>query len=215
VGLLDDLRVAVLGGDATLARQLVATALSEGAEASDVLAAALVPAMADAGDRFERGEFFVPDLLVAGRAMKAAFEPIRPKLAAAGVPAAGRVVIGTVQGDLHDIGKNLVAAMLEGAGFDVVDLGADVAPGRFVEAVAAHAPDIVALSALLSTTVTGMSDTLRALESAGVRDRVRVIVGGAPVDAAFARAIGADGTSDNASGAVAVARRLLAARGAV
>jgi 5-methyltetrahydrofolate--homocysteine methyltransferase len=213
VSLLDELKDAVLCGDAKRARQLADRALGDGVDPGALLAGALVPAMARAGESFECGELFVPDLLVAARAMKGAFEPIRPQLASAGVPAAGRVVIGTVQGDVHDIGKNLVAAVLEGAGFDVVDLGADVPPARFVEAVSVHRPDIVALSALLSTTVTAMKDTIEALEAAGVRGRVRVIAGGAPVTEAFAREIGADGTSDNASAAVSLARALVRPQG--
>jgi 5-methyltetrahydrofolate--homocysteine methyltransferase len=206
---LSALKEAVVTGNPKLARQVVDQALAAGAPAADLVSGALVPAMAVVGDRFECGEYFVPELLLAARAMKAAFEPLEPLLAASGVRAAGRVVIGTVKGDLHDIGKNLVAAMLKGAGFEVVDLGTDVAPAAFVEAARGHAPDVVALSALLSTTLPGMKGTIEALEDAGLRRSVRVIIGGAPVTDAFARAIGADGYSDSAVGAVTLVRRLM------
>jgi len=203
------LRDAVIGCDPKLARQYTDEALTAGTPPQAILADALIPAMAVVGERFERGEYFVPDLIVAARAMKAAFEPVRPLLAAAGVQPVGTVVIGTVKGDLHDIGKNLVAAMLEGGGFKVVDLGADVAPAAFVRAVEDESPDIVALSALLSTTMMAMRKTIEALEESGVRRRVRVLIGGAPVTEAFAREIGADGYGDNAGAAVNAARRLM------
>jgi 5-methyltetrahydrofolate--homocysteine methyltransferase len=206
---LTPLRDAVLGCDAKAARQLTDEALAAGVAPQTLLADALVPAMNTVGERFEQGEYFVPDLLVAARAMKAAFEPLRPLLAASGTAPAGRVLIGTVKGDLHDIGKNLVAAMLEGGGFEVIDLGVDVPPARFVEAVNEKQPHLVALSALLSTTMTAMKLTLEALQTAGVRDRVKVMVGGAPVTEPFATSIGADGYSDSASGAVRLARQLM------
>jgi 5-methyltetrahydrofolate--homocysteine methyltransferase len=205
---LTPLKDAVVGCDAKLARRLTNEALAAGVPPEALLGEALIPAMTLVGQRFEAGEYFVPDLLLAARAMKAAVEPIRPLLAAAGVEPAGRVVIGTVKGDLHDIGKNLVAAMLEGGGFQVVDLGADVAPAAFVAAVERGRPTIVALSALLSTTMTAMKDTIDALEAAGVRAGVKVMAGGAPVTEPFARSIGADGYADNAAAAVALARRL-------
>jgi 5-methyltetrahydrofolate--homocysteine methyltransferase len=208
---LANLRNAVIDGDAKLARQLIDQALAAGADPQTLLGDILVPAMAVVGDRFECGEYFVPELLIAARAMKACLEPLRPLLAKAGAKSAGKVVIGTVKGDLHDIGKNLVAAMLEGGGFEVIDLGVDVAPERFVVSINDKKPELVALSALLTTTMTAMKDTIQALDKAGVRKSVKIMVGGAPVTDAFAKEIGADGYSDNAGSAVLLARKLLGA----
>jgi 5-methyltetrahydrofolate--homocysteine methyltransferase len=160
------------------------------------------------GRRFERNEYFVPELLLAARAVKAALELIRPLLAAGGVEPVGRVAIGTVKGDLHDIGKNLVAAMLEGGGYEVIDLGVNVDPAKFVAAVKEKNARIVALSALLTTTMPAMKTTIDALKQAGIRDQVKVMVGGAPVSEAYAKEIGADGYSRSAAGAVAAAREL-------
>jgi 5-methyltetrahydrofolate--homocysteine methyltransferase len=207
---LHALKEAIVACNPKLARQLADQALASGMAADLIVASALVPAMTAVGERFECGEFFVPELLLAARAMKAAFEPLEPLLAATSVRRVGRVVIGTVKGDLHDIGKNVVAAMLKGVGFDVVDLGADVAPAAFVDAVRRHEADIVALSALLSTTLSSMKATITSLEEAGLRDKVRVMVGGAPVSGDYARAIGADGYGDSAVAAVSLARRLAA-----
>jgi methanogenic corrinoid protein MtbC1 len=165
--------------------------------------------MDEVGRRFECGACYVPELLLAGRAMKAALKVVRPLLASGAAEKAGSVIIGTVQGDLHDIGKNLVTAVLEGAGFQVHDLGVDVPASRFVEAVKEKAPDIVALSALLTVTLPAMKSTLEALERAQVRDRVKVMVGGAPVTRQYAEQIGADAYSDNAFGAVKLARTLM------
>jgi 5-methyltetrahydrofolate--homocysteine methyltransferase len=209
---LDQLRDAVLNGHAKAAAALTADALASGLPAQVIVDSALIPAMDEAGRLFDVGEFFVPELLVASRALKAAQALITPLLAASGTASRGRIVIGTVKGDLHDIGKNLVVALLQGAGFDVVDLGADVAPDAFVNAVRDHAPDVVALSALLTTTMLQMQQTIRALGDAGLRDRVKVIVGGAPVTDRFARESGADGYADNAAGAVALARTLVTPR---
>jgi 5-methyltetrahydrofolate--homocysteine methyltransferase len=208
---LAPLKNAVIDGDAKLTRQLTEQLLAAGADPQSLLSDALVPAMAVVGDRFECGEYFVPELLIAARAMKSALEPLRPLLAKAGAKSAGTVVIGTVKGDLHDIGKNLVAAMLEGGGFEVVDLGVDVAPEKFVAVLNEKKPDLVALSALLTTTMTAMKDTIQALDKAGVRKSVKIMVGGAPVTDAFAKEIGADGYSDNAGSAVLLARKLLGA----
>jgi 5-methyltetrahydrofolate--homocysteine methyltransferase len=168
--------------------------------------------MAETGRLFEAGEFYVPEMLVAARAMKGCLELLRPALVASDVQPIGRVVIGTVAGDLHDIGKSLVAMMLEGAGLEVLDLGVDVAPGRFVEAVQHHRPDILAMSALLTTTMAQMAKTMDALRGAGIREKTRVIVGGAPVTEGFAAKIGADGYAPDASRAVTLAKRLLAER---
>jgi methylmalonyl-CoA mutase cobalamin-binding domain/chain len=172
----------------------------------------MIPAMDEVGRLFECEEYFVPELLLSGRAMKAALELIRPMLAARGAEPTGRVVIGTVKGDLHDIGKNLVASMLEGGGFEVVDLGADVPPEKFIEAVRAANANIVCLSALLTVTMPAMRTIIEAMKGAGIREKVKVMVGGAPVTESYAQEIGADGYSENASGAVRLARCLSAGR---
>ena len=174
---------------------------------------ALIPAMDEAGRRFEIGEFFVPELLVAARALKASQAILTPLLV--GTPSAtpGRVAIGTVMGDMHDIGKNLVVALLQGGGFEVIDLGADVPPARFVAAVTEQHADIVGLSALLTTTMLQMRNTVRALEEAGVRGSVKVMVGGAPVTERFAADVGADGYANNAAAALTLARRLMVRAG--
>ena len=169
----------------------------------------MIPAMQEVGRRFEQGQAFVPELLMAARAMKGALDIIKPHLSHGESYAVGRVVIGTVFGDLHDIGKNLVASMLEGCGFEVVNLGVNVPAERFVSAAQEHQADIVCLSALLTTTMVNMQQVIDSLQRAGLRDRVKVMVGGAPVTADFARQIGADAYSENANEAVAVARELL------
>jgi 5-methyltetrahydrofolate--homocysteine methyltransferase len=178
---------------------------------ADLIHRYMIPAMDEAGKRFECEEYFVPELLLAARAMKGALELLRPLLAASGAQPAGRVVIGTVKGDLHDIGKNLVSSMLEGGGFEVTDLGADVSPAKFVEAVRNTGAQIVCLSALLTVTMPAMKTTIEALQQAGLRDRVKVLIGGAPVTEQFAREIGADGYGANANVAVALARQIVAA----
>jgi len=205
---LRTLHNAILEGNAKQAAALTQEALAEGLPPLDIIQQAMVPAMDEVGRRFECEEYFVPELLLSARAMKAALEPVRPLLVASGIQPAGRVVIGTVKGDLHDIGKNLVAALLEGGGFEVIDLGADVPAQKFVEAVQSSGAGIVALSALLTVTMPSMKSTIEALDHAGVRSRVKVIVGGAPVTQQFADQIGADGYSENATAAVALARRL-------
>jgi 5-methyltetrahydrofolate--homocysteine methyltransferase len=175
-----------------------------------LIADSMVPAMDEVGRLFEAEEYFVPELLLAGRAMKSAMELIRPLLVASGQRMAVRVIIGTVKGDLHDIGKNLVAAMLEGGGFEVIDLGADVAPERFIEAAVARNANLVALSALLTVTMPSMKTTIDAFRNAGLRDKVKIMVGGAPVTQRYADAIGADGYGESAASAVALARKLTA-----
>jgi 5-methyltetrahydrofolate--homocysteine methyltransferase len=164
--------------------------------------------MDEVGRRFECEEYFVPEMLLSARAMKASMEIVRPLLAATGAEPIGRVVIGTVKGDLHDIGKNLVASMLEGGGFEVIDLGADVAPERFIDAAATRGANLVALSALLTVTMPSMKTTIDAFQAAGLREKVKIMVGGAPVTQRYADAIGADGYSDSAGSAVALARKL-------
>jgi len=202
---------AILTGDAKKAEEVTQAALEANVNPSDLLTKYMIPAMDEVGSRFECNEYFVPELLIAARAMKTALALLTPKLAAAGAQAVGRVVIGTVQGDLHDIGKNLVASMLEGGGFEVVDLGVDVPPDQFVQAAKEKAGSIVALSALLTTTMTMMKAVIEALEAAGLRDSTKVIIGGAPITQQYADEIGADGYSDNASAAVGLARKLAGA----
>jgi corrinoid protein of di/trimethylamine methyltransferase len=208
---LSKLYDAVLNGDAKTAKAVTAEALEAGTPAMELVAQYMVPAMDEVGRRYECEEYFVPELLLAARAMKGSMELIRPLLVAAGAEPAGRVVIGTVKGDLHDIGKNLVAAMLEGGGFEVTDLGADVPAEKFVDAVKNHNAGIVCLSALLTVSMPAMKTTIETLEKAGVRNRVKVLVGGAPITDDFARKIGADGYSETATAAVALARRVSAA----
>ena len=202
---------AILTGNAKKAEEVTKDALAANVDPSELLTKYMIPAMDEVGSRFECNEYFVPELLIAARAMKTALALLTPKLVEAGAEAVGRVVIGTVQGDLHDIGKNLVASMLEGGGFEVVDLGVDVPPEQFVEAAKEKDGTIVALSALLTTTMTMMKAVIEALEAAGVRDKAKVIIGGAPITQQYADEIGDDGYSDNASAAVGLARKLVAA----
>lgn len=204
-----DLTEAVLMGRAPEARALTETLLARGVPPEAILDEGLVPAMAEAGRRFQDQRFFLPELMFAARAMKEALVLLKPLLADRGVAPQGRVVIGTVSGDLHDIGKNIVAAMLEGGGFAVHDLGTNVAPAAFAQAALDHRADIVGLSALLTTTMPLMRNVVEELSRAGLRERVRVMVGGAPLTAAFARDIGADAYAETASQAVGVARALL------
>jgi len=207
--LIASLRQAVIDGQAAAAAAATTRALAAGLPPRTLVDEALIPAMDEAGRLFERGEFFVPELLVAARALKASQAIITPLLAGSPAAAAGRIAIGTVKGDMHDIGKNLVVALLQGGGFEVVDLGADVPPERFVAAVSESKADILGLSALLTTTMLQMRSTVQALDRAGVRGAVKVIVGGAPVTQRFADEIGADGYADNAAAAVVLARRLM------
>jgi 5-methyltetrahydrofolate--homocysteine methyltransferase len=206
---LSDLETAILTGDAQSASSAARAALDHGTHPVELVSGAISPAMEEAGRRFETGDFFVPELLLAARATKGVFDLIRPLLAETGAEPAGRVVLGTVQGDLHDIGKNLVKTMLEGGGFEVVDLGVDVPTQKFVAAVSAEQPSILALSALLTTTMPAMKITVEALRAAGLRERVKVMVGGAPVTQAYADAIGADGYRPNAASVVELARQLV------
>lgn len=205
----EDLYDAILNGNAPKAHAATKTALDAGAAPMELIAQAMIPAMDEVGRLYAAEEYFVPELLLSGRAMKSAMELLRPLLAASGKRPDTRIVIGTVKGDLHDIGKNLVASMLEGAGFEVIDLGADVAPEKFVTAIQENKPQVVCLSALLTVTMPAMKTTIDALKAAGVRSDVKVLVGGAPVTMQYAREIGADGYSDNANGAVALVRSLL------
>jgi 5-methyltetrahydrofolate--homocysteine methyltransferase len=184
-------------------------ALELGIPAEQILNDALIVAMSEVGHLFEEGEFFVPEMLVSARAMQNGLNLLKPHLVQANVQSAGKVVAGTVQGDLHDIGKNLVCMMLEGAAFEIVDLGSDVSADKFVEAVRKNGAQIVAMSALLTTTMPNMQTTIAALKAAGLREKVKVMVGGAPVTQQYADQIGADGYAVDASKAVALAKKLL------
>jgi len=198
---------AVLTGNMPIARSAAEQALAAGVDPLELVNRGMMPAMDEVGRRFEKKEFFVPELLLAARAMKSALELVRPLLVERGSEPAGRVVIGTVSGDLHDIGKNLVAALLEGAGFEVTDLGVNVSPEKFIAAAQEKNASIVALSALLTTTMPAMRTTIQAIRSAGLSEQVKVLIGGAPITQKFADEIGADGYSANAPGAVALARQ--------
>jgi 5-methyltetrahydrofolate--homocysteine methyltransferase len=198
---LDDLKQNVIDGNAARVPDLVKQAMSEGMPPEKILNQGLISGMAEVGRLFEEGEFFVPEMLIAARAMKAGLELLRPHLAAANVKAVGKVIIGTVQGDLHDIGKNLVGMMLEGAGFEVIDLGTDVSPDKFVAGVKEHKPDLVGCSALLTTTMPKMKTTIQALTEAGLRPSVKVMIGGAPVTEKYAAEVGADLYAPDASSA--------------
>ncbi len=208
---LKKLYEAILSGDNKTALAVTQQAVAEGVQPMELITDYMIPAMSEVGRRFECEEYYVPELLLAARAMKGSLAVLRPLLAASGAQPLARVVIGTVKGDLHDIGKNLVSSMLEGGGFEVIDLGTDVTPQKFIEAVQAHKASIVALSALLTVTMPMMKNTIEALKQASLRDRVKVMVGGAPVTREFADSIGADGYSETATSAVALARQLAAA----
>ncbi len=208
---LKQLYDAILIGNFKQAREITEKSLAANVDPQELVQKYMIPAMDEVGRRYEANEYFVPELLIAARAMKASLELIRPLLIARGASFSGRVVIGTVKGDLHDIGKNLVAAMLEGAGFEVIDLGVDVTPEKFTNAIKEKNANLVAMSALLTTTMSSMKSIIDAIAAAGLRSKVKVMIGGAPVTDKYASDIGADGYSSNANGAVALARRLLAA----
>jgi len=201
---------AVVGGDAKTTQALTQQALAEGVDPLALVNEYMIPAMDEVGRRFECNEYFVPELLISARAMKGALDILRPLMAARGDQPAGRVAIGTVKGDLHDIGKNLVASLLEGGGFEVIDLGVNVPPEKFIAAIKEKQANIVAMSALLTTTMPAMKTTIEALRQAGVRDQVKVLIGGAPITQKYAEEIGADGYSENAVGAVALAKKSMA-----
>jgi 5-methyltetrahydrofolate--homocysteine methyltransferase len=210
VAILDDLRQSVIGGNADRAGDLVKEAIGARLAPEEILKAGLISAMAEVGRMFECGEAYVPEMLIAARAMKRGLTLLRPALVAADVRPLGRVIIGTAQGDIHDIGKNLVAMMLEGAGFEVIDLGTDVAAEKYVQAVREHRPDFVACSALLTTTMLRMQEILLALEQTGLRKQTKVMVGGAPITEEYARQIGADLYAPDAAAAASRARELIA-----
>ena len=200
---------AVKAGRAKVVKTLVNEALAEGANPEALLNEGLVVGMNELGIMFKNNEVYVPEVLIAARAMKAGTEILKPLLAAANVQSLGKVAIGTVKGDLHDIGKNLVGMMLEGAGFTVIDLGVDVTPEQYVDAVANQRAQIVGMSALLTTTMPSIKDGIEALKAAGLRDKVRVMIGGAPVTQSFADEVGADGYSSDAASAADLAKELI------
>jgi len=208
---LQKLADAVIAGNREEVAQLTQAAVDEGVSTADIINQGLIAGMSVVGAKFKANEFYVPEVLIAARAMHAGMDIVKPLLARTGAKPRGTVVIGTVKGDLHDIGKNLVAMMLEGGGWEVIDLDVDVAPQKFVESVNEKSPQLVALSALLTTTMPSMKDTIDTLAAAGVRDKVKVIIGGAPVTQEYADEIGADGYAPDAASAVDKANELVPA----
>jgi 5-methyltetrahydrofolate--homocysteine methyltransferase len=200
---------AVLEGDRQTVTDSIQEALAAGTNPEVILKEGMIAAMTEVGALFEAGEYYVPEMLISARAMQSGLAVLKPHLVQANVQSTGKVVAGTVKGDLHDIGKNLVCMMLEGAAFEIVDLGSDVSAEKFVEAVRSSGADIVAMSALLTTTMGSMKTTVEALQAAGLRDKIKVMVGGAPVTESYARDIGADGFAADASRAVSVAKTLV------
>lgn len=209
---IEEIFKSVVEGNAPGAETGVEAALQAGLPAGEIMQKGLVAAMNEVGRLFETGEFFVPEMLISARAMQSGLTLLKPQLVKSDVKAAGRVVIGTVKGDVHDISKNLVGIMLEGAGFEVIDLGTDVPPERFVAEAQNGNVDLISLSSLLTTTMAAMESTIQAVKKAGLHDRVKVMVGGAPVTEAFASQIGADGYGPDASAAVRVARKLISSK---
>jgi corrinoid protein of di/trimethylamine methyltransferase len=206
---LNNLYDAIVKGDLGLSVETTKAAIEDGADPQMIIRDYMIPAMDKVGAMFENCEAFVPELLLAARAMKGSLQLIQPLLSAAKSESKGKVLIGTVQGDLHDIGKNIVGFMLEGAGFEVINLGNDVSPAKFIEAIKKHEPQLIAMSALLTTTMTSMESIIKAISEAGLRDKVKIMIGGAPVTSDYSTKIGADGYSDNANGAVKLARILV------
>ena len=209
--LLETIASNLYDGEDEVVADLVQQALDEGMNPGEILQGGLISGMDEVGRDFKAGDLFVPEVLIAARAMHAGMHVLRPLLAESDTPSAGKYVIGTVKGDLHDIGKNLVKMMLEGAGFETIDLGTDVEPQAFVDAVRDHRPQLVGMSALLTTTMVQMKATIEALEEAGLRDSVKIMIGGAPVTDAFAKDVGANAYAPDAASAVDVARKLAGA----
>ena len=206
---LDELYGHVLYGEAEPAVATLRAGLDSGIPPANLLFEAMIPALEEVGRRFESGEWFLPEMLIAARAMRESMTVLRPRMSPTDAPPRGTIVMGTVAGDIHDIGKDMVDIMLEGAGFTVVDLGINVPPARFVDAIREHRPAIVGLSAFLTTTMPQIGRTIEAIGEAGLRDGVRIIVGGAPINSAFAAEVGADGTAPDASAAARLARSLV------
>ncbi len=206
---LNDISEALQKGKANKVSELVKQSLNENIAPKKILEEGLIHGMSIIGKRFKKNEIYVPEVLISARAMHAGMDVLKPKLIESGVKNIGKVVMGTVKGDLHDIGKNLVEMMLEGAGFEVVDLGTDISTDKFVEAVKEHKPNIIAMSALLTTTMVNIPEVIKALEAASLRDKVKIMVGGAPITQNYADQIGADGYSPDASSAVDKAKTFL------
>lgn len=209
MAILEDLAAEVIKGDAGVVKNLTEEALSQNISAEEVLNSGLVAGMNVIGERFKSNEIFIPEVLVAARAMKAGMQIIRPLLAEANVEPLGKVIIGTVGGDLHDIGKNIVAMLLEGAGFEVLDLGADVTKEKFLEFAEKEKPDVLGMSALLTTTMVFMKDMVQSLEESGLKDKIKVIVGGAPITQSYADEIRADGYAPDAASAVDLVKSVM------
>ena len=210
--ILKEMYEETMAGNAPRVLELTNQGLADGMTPTTLLYDALIPALEEVGARFERGDYFVPEMLIAGRAMNGALEVLRPLLADTGAENVGKFVMGTVKGDVHDIGKNLVNIMLEGGGFEVIDLGVQVSPEKFIAAVQEHKPDVVGMSAFLTTTMPMFKVNIEELTKAGLRDDVIVLVGGAPVTQEYADVVGADGYAPDASTAVRLAKSLLAAK---
>jgi 5-methyltetrahydrofolate--homocysteine methyltransferase len=209
--IFEQLATIVLEGESEKAPTMVQKALDQGLSPKDILDNGMVVGMNEVGVRFKRGDMFVPEVLMSAEAMAAGMQVLRPQLVASGAQLIGKVLLGTVKGDLHDIGKNLVGMLCEGAGFEVIDLGFNVEPERFVQAVKENQPNVVGMSALLTTTMRAMGHTIKALEEAGLRDQLKIMVGGAPVDAEFAERIGADGYGPNAPAGADLAKQFVGA----
>jgi len=207
--IFEKISTAILEGDSDASASVTQQGLDEGVSAADLLNNALIVGMNEVGVRFKAGDMFVPEVLMSAEAMASGMDLLRPLLIESGTKMAGTIVMGTVQGDLHDIGKNLVSMMCEGAGFQIVNIGFDAAPAKFIEAIKEHKPEIVGMSAMLTTTMRAMGHTIKAIEEAGLRDKVKVMVGGAPVDQEFADRIGADGYGANAPASSELAKQLV------
>jgi 5-methyltetrahydrofolate--homocysteine methyltransferase len=205
------LATAIMEGDDEKAAKLVQRALDQDLAPKDILDNGMVVGMNEVGVRFKAGDMFVPEVLMSADAMQAGLRILRPPLVASGAKLIGKILMGTVKGDLHDIGKNLVCMMAEGAGFDVINIGFDVAPEKFIEAIKEHQPDVVGMSAMLTTTMRAMGHAIKAIQEAGLRDKIKIMVGGAPVDAEFATRIGADGYGSNAPAGVDLAKQFVGA----
>lgn len=210
MSILESIKEATISGNANQVVDLAQKALDQGIKPETIINDSLISAMSVVGERFKNGEIYVPEMLIAARAMQAGLKVLKPLLVSGEVKSAAKVVIGTVRGDLHDIGKNLVSMMLEGAGMEVIDLGVDVPPDRFVEAIKTHQPQFVGMSALLTTTMENMKTTIAAIEAAGLRDSVKILVGGAPVSQSYADEIGADGYAPDAGSAADKVKELMA-----
>lgn len=207
--ILDQIAKELFAGNAKAVAELTQKALSEGFSPQEILNEGMIKGMNEVGVKFKANEIYVPEVLIAARAMKAGMEILKPKLAETGVEPVGKMIIGTVKGDLHDIGKNLVAMMMEGAGFEVIDLGIDVPAEKFIQAIKEYQPQLVGMSALLTTTMIQIRENIKAFQEASIRDQVKVMIGGAPVTQKFADEVGADGYAPDAASAVDKAKELL------